>query len=246
MSDTPTSFNPATFLANSGMGRTLMHFRRGVSIFAQGETGANIFYLQTGKARLTIVSHLGKQATLAILSAGDFIGEECLPPGQQLFISSATALTDCTVLRIDRAEMVRVLAEEHRMSDFFVAYLLERTSRIQADLIDQLFNSTEKRLARALLNMANFGKAREPDNVIPRISQESLASLIGCTRSRVNVFMNRFRDAGFIEYNGRIKVNSSLLSVILNDPVHPVQRKTVPSLSSRATKSSRLKSRART
>ena len=236
MSDAPIPFDPSTFLAHSGLGRTIMHFRKGESIFTQGDIGDSIFYLQSGKTRLIIVSSIGKQATLAILGTGDFIGEECLPPGIQLFISSATALTDCTLLRIRRNEMVRVLAEEHSMSDFFVAYLLERTGRIQADLIDQLFNSTEKRLARALLNMANFGKNRDPADSVPKISQEALASLIGCTRSRVNVLMNRFRDAGHIEYNGRIKVNSSLLRVILDDKDHPVRRKTVPSMRGRAAK----------
>jgi CRP/FNR family cyclic AMP-dependent transcriptional regulator len=215
--ESSTPFDAAVFLAQSGLGKTIVRFRKGGNIFSQGDRGPNIFYIQQGKARLTVISEVGKQITLAILNAGDFIGEECLPAEHRLHIASATALTDCVLLRIGRAEMIRVLHDEQRMSEFFVTYLLERTSRIQDDLIDQLFNSTEKRLARALLNMANFGKATEPDANIPKISQEALASIIGCTRSRVNLFMNRFRKAGYIEYNGNIKVNSSLLNVLLHE-----------------------------
>jgi CRP/FNR family transcriptional regulator, cyclic AMP receptor protein len=220
-------FDASVFLAESGLGKTIVRFRKGINIFSQGDSGSSIFYIQQGKARLTIVSNIGKQVTLAILNAGDFIGHECLPAGHQLHIASATALTDCILLRIDRSEMIRVLHDEQKMSEFFVAYLLERTSRIQDDLIDQLFNSTEKRLARALLNMANFGKAADPDPNIPKISQEALASIIGCTRSRVNLFMNRFRKAGYIEYNGHIRVNSSLLNVLLHD-ADPALRKKEP------------------
>jgi CRP/FNR family cyclic AMP-dependent transcriptional regulator len=212
-----TSFDAATFLAQTGLGKTIVRFRRRANIFAQGDIGSNIFYIQQGKAKLTVVSEVGKQVTLALLNAGDFVGQECLPAGHKLNIASATALTECVLLRISRTEMIRVLHDEQKMSAFFVAYLLERTSRIQDDLIDQLFNSTEKRLARALLNMANFGKATEPETNIPKISQEALASIIGCTRSRVNLFMNRFRKAGYIEYNGHIKVNSSLLNVLLHE-----------------------------
>jgi CRP/FNR family transcriptional regulator, cyclic AMP receptor protein len=215
--ESSTPFDAAVFLAQTGLGKTIARFRKGAHIFSQGDSGSNIFYIQQGKARLTVVSQVGKQITLAILNAGDFIGQECLPAEHRLHIASATALTECVLLRIGRAEMIRVLHDEQKMSEFFVAYLLERTSRIQDDLIDQLFNSTEKRLARALLNMANFGKATEPDANIPKISQEALASIIGCTRSRVNLFMNRFRKAGYIEYNGHIKVNSSLLNVLLHE-----------------------------
>jgi CRP-like cAMP-binding protein len=236
--ESPTSFDAALFLAQSGLGKTIVNFRKGTNIFSQGDIGSSIFYIQQGKAKLTVVSEVGKQVTLAILNAGDFVGQECLPAGYKLNIASATALTECVLLRIGRTEMIRVLHDEQKMSEFFVAYLLERTSRIQDDLIDQLFNSTEKRLARALLNMANFGKSTEPDANIPRISQEALASIIGTTRSRVNLFMNRFRKAGYIEYNGHIKVNSSLLNVLLHeaDPsihdkpgVKPLQPKKIDS-----------------
>jgi CRP/FNR family transcriptional regulator, cyclic AMP receptor protein len=215
--ESPTPFDAAVFLAQSGLGKTIVHFRKGANIYSQGDSGSSIYYIQRGKARLTVISNVGKQVTLALLNAGDFIGQECLPAGHQLHIASATALTECVLLRIGRTEMIRVLHDEQKMSEFFVAYLLERTSRIQDDLIDQLFNSTEKRLARALLNMANFGKAADPEPNIPKISQEALASIIGCTRSRVNLFMNRFRKAGYIEYNGHIKVNSSLLNVLLHE-----------------------------
>ncbi len=219
-------FDAAVFLNQSGLGKTIVRFRKGTGIFAQGDSGSSIFYIHQGKARLTVVSQVGKQVTIAVLNAGDFIGQECLPAGHQLNISSATALTDCVLLRIARSEMIRVLHEERTMSEFFVAYLLQRTSRIQDDLIDQLFNSTEKRLARALLNMANFGKDSEPEPNIPQISQEALASIIGCTRSRVNLFMNRFRKAGYIEYNGHIKVNSSLLNVLLHEGDPAIHKKT--------------------
>lgn len=218
-------FDAAVFLNQSGLGKTIVRFRKGTGIFTQGDSGSSIFYIHQGKARLTVVSQVGKQVTLAILNAGDFIGQECLPAGHQLNISSATALTDCILLRIARSEMIRVLHDEQSMSEFFVAYLLQRTSRIQDDLIDQLFNSTEKRLARALLNMANFGKDSEPEPNIPQISQEALASIIGCTRSRVNLFMNRFRKAGYIEYNGHIKVNSSLLNVLLHEADPAIHKK---------------------
>ncbi len=213
-------FDAAVFLAQTGLGKTIVRFRKGANIFSQGDSGSSIYYIRQGKARLTVISHVGKQVTLAILNVGDFVGEECLPAEHKLHIASATALTECILLRISRSEMIRVLHDEQKMSEFFVAYLLQRTSRIQDDLIDQLFNSTEKRLARALLNMANFGKDTEPGSNIPRISQEALASIIGCTRSRVNLFMNRFRKAGYIEYNGQIKVNSSLLNVLLHEGDH--------------------------
>ncbi len=179
-------FDAAVFLAQTGLGKTIVRFRKGANIFSQGDSGSSIYYIRQGKARLTVISHVGKQVTLAILNVGDFVGEECLPAEHKLHIASATALTECILLRISRTEMIRVLHDEQKMSEFFVAYLLQRTSRIQDDLIDQLFNSTEKRLARALLNMANFGKDTEPESNIPRISQEALASIIGCTRSRVN------------------------------------------------------------
>jgi CRP/FNR family cyclic AMP-dependent transcriptional regulator len=224
--ESSTPFNAAVFLAKAGLGKTIVRFRKGAKIFSQGDTGSSIFYIQQGKARLTVISQVGKQVTLAILNTGDFVGQECLPAEHKLHIASATALTECVLMRIGRTEMIRVLHDERIMSEFFVAYLLERTSRIQDDLIDQLFNSTEKRLARALLNMANFGKASEPETNIPKISQEALASIIGTTRSRVNLFMNRFRKAGYIEYNGHIKVNQSLLNVLLHDADPAIRDKT--------------------
>ena len=239
MPESPTPFNAATFLAQSGLGKTIVRFRRGAKVFSQGDSGSSIFYIQQGKLRLTVVSEVGKQVTLAILNAGDFVGQECLPTEHKLHIASATALTECVMLRIGRKEMIRVLHDEQIMSDFFVAYLLERTSRIQDDLIDQLFNSTEKRLARALLNMANFGKLSEPETNIPKISQEALASIIGCTRSRVNLFMNRFRKAGYIEYNGNIKVHRSLLNVLLHDADPSVRERSSVESEDRMEKASR-------
>lgn len=176
-----------------------------------------MFYLQKGSIKLTVVSRRGKEATLSLLTAGTFVGESCIAAAEHIRTVTATALTASTLMRIEKKEMVRVLRVEHTFSDLFVAFLLERNSRVQSDLVDQLFNSSEKRLARVLLLLAHFGKDTKPENVIPRISQEMLAEMIGTTRSRVNFFMNRFRKLGYIEYNGGLEVNSSLLNVILHD-----------------------------
>jgi CRP-like cAMP-binding protein len=193
-----------------------MAFPRKEKIFAQGEAADAVFYVQTGKVRLTVVSKTGKEATIGIAGEGDFFGEGALA-GQALRMGSATALTNCAALRIDKKAMVEALHREHELSDLFVAHLLARNIRYQEDLVDQLFNSSEKRLARVLLLLARFGKEGEPDAVIPKISQETLAEMVGTTRSRVSFFMNRFRKLGFIHYNGGLQVRSSLLSVVLHD-----------------------------
>jgi CRP-like cAMP-binding protein len=187
------------------------------NFFSQGDAADSVFYLQVGRAKVTVVSPAGKEATIALLTAGDFVGEEALAAMAGQRLATATAITDCSALRISREEMVRVMHVEHNFSDLFLKVMLERSMRIQADLVDQLFNSSEKRLARILLLMAEFGKPGEPDQYIPKISQETLAEMIGTTRSRVSFFMNRFRELGFIEYNGRIKVHKSLLNAVLLD-----------------------------
>ncbi len=209
-------FDPHAFLATIGEGRKAMLFPKKQTIFAQGDRADAVFYLQTGKVRLTVVSKTGKEATIGILSDGSFFGEGSLA-GQLLRMGSAAAMTDCAVLRIDEKAMVDALHREHEFSDLFVAYLLARNVRYEEDLVDQLFNSSEKRLARVLLMLAHFGKDGVPETVIPKISQESLAEMIGTTRSRVSFFMNRFRKLGFIHYNGGLEVHSSLLSVVLHD-----------------------------
>ena len=210
-------FNAADFLARTGLGRTTIELKKNQTVFSQGDSATAVFYIQKGRIKLTVISRRGKEATIALLSAGDFVGEECIAAIQPERMSTATALLPCTLLKIDRGEMVRVLHDEHAFSDLFVSFLLGRNVRIQEDLIDQLFNSSEKRLARALLLLARFGKDSTPETVIPKISQETLAEMIGTTRSRVSFFMNRFRKLGFIEYNRTLKVNSSLLNVILHD-----------------------------
>ena len=187
------------------------------TFFSQGDPADSVFYLQKGRAKVTVVSQAGKEATITLLSAGDFVGEESLAALSGLRLATATAITACTALKITRDEMIRVMHEEHDFSDLFLKFLLARSMRIQADLVDQLFNSSEKRLARILLLMAEFGKPGEPETLIPQITQETLAEMIGTTRSRVSFFMNRFRKLGFIEYNGRIRVHKSLLNVILHD-----------------------------
>jgi len=210
-------FDAAVFLARAGLGRRIVRLAPKQPFFSQGDPADSIFYLQKGRAKVMVVSKAGKEATIALLSAGDFIGEESLaaPTGPRL--TTATALSVCTALKIARDEMIRVMHQEHSFSDLFLKFLLARSMRIQADLVDQLFNSSEKRLARILLLMAEFGKPGEPETTIPKISQETLAEMIGTTRSRVSFFMNRFRKLGFIEYNGRIRVHKSLLNVILHD-----------------------------
>jgi len=212
-----STFDPAEFLANSGLGRKIVHLDPKTVLFAQGSPANSIFYLQKGRAKLTVVSKAGKEATITLLSVGDFVGEESIAAVAGLHLSTATALTHCSALKIDRKEMLRVIHEEHAFSDLFLVFLLARSMRTQADLVDQLFNSSEKRLARILLLMAEFGKPGEPEMLIPPITQETLAEMIGTTRSRVSFFMNRFRKLGFVEYNGRIRVHKSLLNVVLHD-----------------------------
>jgi CRP/FNR family cyclic AMP-dependent transcriptional regulator len=210
-------FEPAAFLAKTGLGRTIAHMKKGQTIFAQGDDADAIFYVQKGRVKITVNSKRGKEATIAMLGEGSFLGEECIAAIQPHRMATATAITPAAVLRIDRKEMVRVLHDEKEFSEIFVAYLLGRNIRFQEDLIDQLFNSSEKRLARALLLLAQFGKDGAPETVIPKISQETLAAMVGTTRSRVSFFMNRFRELGFIEYNGKLSVHSSLLNVVLHD-----------------------------
>jgi CRP-like cAMP-binding protein len=205
------------FLEETGLGRTLVDLKKNQVLFSQGDPADAVFYIQKGNVKLTVVSERGKEATVALLDAGNFVGEPCVAAAQRVRMATATALTRSTLLRIEKKEMIRVLHEEHAFADLFVAFLLARNVRIQADLVDQLFNSSEKRLARVLLLLAHFGKESKPQSVIPKISQEVLAEMIGTTRSRVNFFMNRFRKLGFIEYNGGLEVHSSLLNVILHD-----------------------------
>jgi CRP/FNR family cyclic AMP-dependent transcriptional regulator len=212
-------FDAAAFLANAGLGRRIVRIKAKQVFFSQGNPADSVFYLQKGRAKLTVVSAKGKEATITLLSPGDFVGEESMAGAVGLRLATATAIAACTALKIERAEMIRVIHEEHAFSDLFLRFLLARSMRTQADLVDQLFNSSEKRLARILLLMAEFGKPGEPESIIPKITQETLAEMIGTTRSRVSFFMNRFRKLGFIEYNGRIQVHKSLLNVILHDHV---------------------------
>lgn len=212
-------FDPKMFLARIGEGRSIAKYRRGQTIFSQGERADSVFYIQKGKVKLTVVSKQGKEAVVAILGVDEFFGEGCLA-GQTMRIATAAAMTDAVIMRLDRAAIVRALHDEPAFSEVFIAYLLARTIRVEADLVDQLFNSSEKRLARLLLLLANFGKETKPEPIIAKISQETLAEMIGTTRSRVSFFMNKFRKLGFIEYNGGIEVHSSLLNVILHDQPH--------------------------
>jgi CRP/FNR family transcriptional regulator, cyclic AMP receptor protein len=213
------TFDPTAFLAHAGLGRRIVQLKARDAFFSQGSPADAIFYLQKGRAKLSVVSTAGKEATITLLSAGDFVGEESIAGAVGLRLTTATAITACTALKIERSEMIRVMHEEHSFSDLFLAFLLARSMRTQADLVDQLFNSSEKRLARILLLMAEFGKPGEPEMLIPPITQETLADMIGTTRSRVSFFMNRFRKLGFVEYNGRIRVHKSLLNVVLHDHV---------------------------
>lgn len=213
----PKQFDPAIFLAHAGLGRKIVQLKPKEPFFSQGEASDCVFYLQSGRAKLTVISREGKEATIALLSTGDFVGEESMAGTPGLRLASAMAITQCCALKIDRAEMIRVMHEEHTFTDLFMKFLLARSMKTQADLVDQLFNSSEKRLARILLLMAEFGQPGEPESLIPKISQETLAEMIGTTRSRVSFFMNRFRKMGFINYNGGIYVNKSLLNVILHD-----------------------------
>ena len=210
-------FDLAAFLAHAGLGRRIVQLAPKDAFFSQGDPAYSVFYLQEGRAKVTVVSSAGKEATITLVSSGQFVGEGALAAAAGLRLSTATAITACTALRISREEMIHVMHEEHSLSELFLKFLLERSMRAQADLVDQLFNSSEKRLARILLLMAEFGKPGEPEQYIPKISQETLAEMVGTTRSRVSFFMNRFRKLGFIEYNGRIKVHKSLLNAVLLD-----------------------------
>jgi CRP/FNR family transcriptional regulator, cyclic AMP receptor protein len=210
------TFDPKKFLSTIDAGRTILIASKKQPIFVQGDLSDAVFYIQEGKVRLTVVSKSGKEATIGILSASDFFGEGCLA-AQPFRMCTATAMTDCALMRIDKKSMIAVIHDERAFSDMFVAYLLTRNVRYEEDLVDQLFNSSEKRLARILLLLAQFGKDGRPEVAIPKISQETLAEMVGTTRGRVSFFMNRFRKLGFIRYNGELEVHSSLLSVVLHD-----------------------------
>jgi len=209
-------FDPHTFLATIGEGRKMLAVPKHQTIYTQGDEADAVFYVQKGRVKLTVVSKIGKEATIGILSEGNFFGEGSLA-GQVLRMGSAAAMTDCELLRVEKQAMMDALHREHTFSDMFVAYLLARNIRYEEDLVDQLFNSSEKRLARVLLLLAHFGKEDMPETVVPKISQETLAEMIGTTRSRVSFFMNRFRKLGFIHYNGGLQVHSSLLNIVLHD-----------------------------
>jgi CRP/FNR family cyclic AMP-dependent transcriptional regulator len=209
-------FDPDSFLATIGEGRKIVTAAKKQTIYAQGDAADSVFYVQKGKVRLAVVSHTGKEATIGILNEGNFFGEGALA-GQLIRMGSAAALTDCELMRVDKKAMMSALHQGHAFSDIFVAYLLARNIRFEEDLVDQLFNSSEKRLARVLLLLAHFGKEGSPETVIPKINQETLAEMVGTTRSRVSFFMNRFRKLGFIHYNGGLQVHSSLLNVVLHD-----------------------------
>ncbi|PYT75568.1 MAG: Crp/Fnr family transcriptional regulator [Acidobacteria bacterium] len=209
-------FETQVFLSTVGLKRSITECAPGHKIFSQGDPSDAVFYIEKGRVKLTIVSNQGKEAVLAILGARDFLGEACLM-GQMVRVASATAIVPSAVLRIEKGEMLRVLQKERELSGYFISYLLSRNLRIEEDLVDQLFNSTEKRLARTLLLLARYGKEGNPETVVPEINQETLAEMIGVTRERVNFFMNKFRKLGFIDYNGELQIHSSLLNVVLHE-----------------------------
>jgi CRP/FNR family transcriptional regulator, cyclic AMP receptor protein len=210
-------FNCANYLATPGVGRRLARYKAKTAIFVQGGAADSVFYLQAGRAKLTVVSKRGKEATVTLLAAGDFMGEEALAGTQESRKTTACAITACVAMKIDRREMLQILKAEPAFSDFFLKFMLARCIRTQSDLVDQLFNSSERRLARTLLLMADYGKPGEPESLLPAITQETLAEMIGTTRSRVSFFMNRFRKLGYIEYKGRIRVHKSLLNAVLKE-----------------------------
>jgi|SRR5665213_2392221 len=215
-------FDPKVFLASVNGGRTIVSYRKGEVIFSQGKTADAVFYIQKGKVKITVISEQGKEAVVAVLGPDEFCGEGCLT-GQMLRLATAAAMTECEIMRLEKGTMVRVLHEEPAFSEFFVSHLLTRTIRVEADLVDQLFNSSEKRLARALLLLANFGNEGPPEPIIAKISQETLAEMIGTTRSRVSFFMNKFRKLGLIDYNGHLdhlEIHRSLLNVVLHEEPH--------------------------
>jgi CRP/FNR family transcriptional regulator, cyclic AMP receptor protein len=210
------AFDAQAFLDSAGVSRKIKEFKRVETVYAQGETAESVLYVQSGGVKLTVINEVGKEAVVAILGPGDFFGEGCLA-GQPIRMGTATAVTPTTVLVIEKSEMFKVLHTEHGLSDVFIKFMLARNIRIEEDLVDQLFNSSEKRLARTLLLLARYGKEDQPHGVLPKMSQEMLAEMVGTTRSRVNFFMNKFRKLGFIKYNGGLQINTSLLSVILHE-----------------------------
>jgi CRP/FNR family cyclic AMP-dependent transcriptional regulator len=212
----PTPFNAQAFLDSAGVARTVAEFQKKQAIFSQGDTCKSVMYIQKGGVRLSVVNEVGKEAVVATLGPGDFLGEGCLA-GQDVRIGTATAIIPTTVLVIEKQEMIRMLHTEHEFSDRFLAHMLVRNIRVEEDLVDQLFNSSEKRLARTLLLLACYGKKNEPQKVVVNISQETLAEMVGTTRPRVNFFMNKFKKLGFIKYNGGLHINASLLSVVLHE-----------------------------
>jgi CRP/FNR family cyclic AMP-dependent transcriptional regulator len=214
--DTALAFDPKAFLTRIGNGKTKREYRSNQVVFSQGDPADAVFYIQTGKVKLTVVSTRGKEAIIGVLERGSFFGEGCLA-AQPLRMSTASAVQPTNIIRVSKSAMVRLLHEEPEFAELFIAYLLSRNVRIEEDLVDQLFNSSEKRLARILLLLAHFGKESRPESVIPKVSQETLAAMVGTTRSRVSYFMNRFRKLGFIHYNGGLQVHSALLTVLLRD-----------------------------
>lgn len=212
----PLNFEPQEFLATAGVGKKVAEYRKGELLFSQGEPAKSVIYIQKGKVKLTVISRQGKEAVIAIFGARDFVGEGCLA-GQSVRMATAKALTPCTALRIDSRELARVIHRHPAFSDFFVRYVLMRNIRVEEDLVDHLFNSSEKRLARVLLLLANYGRKGKPASVMPKISQETLAEMVGTTRPRISFFMNKFRKLGFIEYNDGLEIHTSLLSVVLHD-----------------------------
>jgi CRP/FNR family cyclic AMP-dependent transcriptional regulator len=237
-------FDTTAFLASEGPGRSIHRNSATETIFRQGGLADAVFFLQNGRAKLTVISKKGKEATVTLLATGDFFGEESMAPVGTLRTATATAVSVCMVLRIERDSMLRVLHEEHVFSDFFMQFILNRGIRTQADLVDQLFNSSERRLARTLLLMADFGKDSEPEPLIPQVTQETLAEMIGTTRSRVSFFMNRFRKLGYIEYDGRIRVHTSLLNMVLQDAL-PEENTSRPKLLDPPPSKARTAKRAR-
>ncbi len=213
------AFNVDTFLTTVDGGRTILTYRKGQKVYRQGERANAVFYIQDGSVKVCVISEQGKEAVVALHGEGEFFGEGCLS-GQPMRLATVAAMTECTIMRLDKAAVVRVLHDEPTFSERFISYLLSRNARVEADLADQLFNSSERRLARALLLLANFGKEGKPERVIAKISQETLAEMVGTTRSRVNTFMNKFRKLGFINYNGTMEVHTSLLSMVLHETPH--------------------------
>ena len=212
-------FDPKVFLSKVDGGRTISSYREGQIVYAQGDPADSVFYIQSGKAKKIVVSEQGKEAVVALFGAGDFFGEGCLR-GETLRLAAVSAMTECVVMRMPKEKIIRVIHEEPAFAEMFISHLLHRNSRVEEDLVDQLFNSSEKRLARTLLLLANFGKEGEPEPILAKISQETLAEMIGTTRSRVSAFMNKFRELGLIDYNGRIEVHRSLLNVVLHEQPH--------------------------